>query len=698
MVKVVDIDPRSPHLEEVIKLASANTSNLGFLPKGGFIQRARQRCLLVAFDNDGNFLGYLLYGISQKKMLAYIIHLCVLPEHRKTRVAAHLVQALKDGTKNSFRGIRVHCRRDFEANKIWPNLGFSAVGEIRGRGKKESTLNVWWLDHGHPTLFALIADQTANPKASMDASVIYQLQEHPSSKNEESQSLLADWLRENIELCVTEEIFNEINRHPDKAVRSASRTFARKFPILSGSDDKFQQCRREIRSLFPDPLSESDKSDIRQLARSMAAGADFFVTRDQFLLDNTDEIFKRFGIRIIRPADLIIHQDSLLREAEYQPARLAGSLMKVERVGAMQHPILESVFRAPRGETKHQFSNLLRSCLANPRIAEVSVIRYGEQPVALTALKESAGAEMEVPILRFSSAISPGLGSTLGRHLVQNLIIASVKENRTLTRITDQHLSSCLTDALRENGFFFSRDSWLRINPVGLVTAQELVSELVLWGSQFPTAKEHIDNLRTAISIATSTGNTELLLKAERVLWPVKIRELTLSTFVIPIWPEWAMNLFDPDIGAQDLFGGHLSLIFSVENAYYRASRPRILSAPARILWYVSKRKGNYQGTESIRACSYLDEVVIDKPKRLFAQLRRLGVYEWKDLVKLTKGNTNNEIMAFRFSNTEILPHPISKQTLQEIWTAEMGKNFHIQSPLRIPNDVFSRLYKAACG
>lgn len=698
MVKVVDIDPRSPHLEEVIKLASANTSNLGFLPKGGFIQRARQRCLLVAFDNDGNFLGYLLYGISQKKMLAYIIHLCVLPEHRKNKVATHLVQTLKDITKNSLRGIRVRCRRDFEANKIWPNLGFTALGEIRGRGKKETALNVWWLDHGHPTLFSLIADQITNPKASMDASVIYQLQQRSSSKNEEAQSLLADWLRENIELCVTNEIFNEINRHPDKAVRAVSRSFAHKFPVLSGSDDKFQKYCTELRSLFPDSLSESDKSDIRQLARSISAAVDFFVTRDQFLLDNTDEIFKRFGIRTIRPADLIIHQDSLLREAEYQPARLAGSLMKVERVGAMQRPFLESVFRAPQGETKHEFSNLLRSCLANPRVFEVSVIRYGEQPMALTALKVAAGAEIEVPIFRLSSPISPGLGSTLGRHLVQNLIITSVKEKRTLTRITDQHLSLALTDALRENGFFFSADAWFRVNPVGLVTAQELVSELVLWGSQFPTAKEYIDNLTTAISIATSGGNTGLLLKAERVLWPVKIRELTLPTFIIPIWPEWAMHLFDPDIGAQDLFGGHPSLIFSVENAYYRASQPRILSAPARILWYVSKRRGKYQGTESIRACSYLEEVVVDKPKRLFAQLRRLGVYEWKDLVTLTKGNINNEIMAFRFSNTEILPHPIRKQTLQEIWTAEMGKNFHIQSPLKISNDVFSRLYKAACG
>lgn len=255
-MKVVAIDQQSRYLENVIKLASVNTSSLGFLPKGAFMQAAHRRCLLVALDDQDNFLGYLLYAIAQKKMLAYIVHLCVPLEHRKNKVAAHLVQTLKDITKNSLRGIRVRCRRDFEANKIWPNVGFTALGEIRGRGKKETALNVWWLDHGHPTLFSLITDQITNPKASMDASVIYQLQQRSSSKNEEAQSLLADWLRENIELCVTNEIFNEINRHHDKAVRTASRGFAHKFPVLSGSDDKFQKYCTELRSLFPDSLSE----------------------------------------------------------------------------------------------------------------------------------------------------------------------------------------------------------------------------------------------------------------------------------------------------------------------------------------------------------------------------------------------------------------------------------------------------------
>ncbi len=109
------VDHKSPYFQQVISLARANSATLGFLPKNAFIESAYDRKLLVATDPQGDFLGYLLYQISQKKMLAYIVHLCVRQEHRKTKVATTLVQELKAVTKNALRGIRVRCRRDFEA-------------------------------------------------------------------------------------------------------------------------------------------------------------------------------------------------------------------------------------------------------------------------------------------------------------------------------------------------------------------------------------------------------------------------------------------------------------------------------------------------------------------------------------------------------------------------------------------------------
>jgi len=183
-------------------------------------------------------------------------------------------------------------------------------------------------------------------------------------------------------------------------------------------------------------------------------------------------------------------------------------------------------------------------------------------------------------------------------------------------------------------------------------------------------------------------------LQVERSLWPAKLTDIDIPAFVIPIRPEWAMHLFDPYIASQDLFGGEPSLIFNVENVYYRASRPEVLSAPARILWYVSSGRGKYQGTMSIRASSYLDEVVVDKPKALFSQFRRLGIYRWEDVFNVAKRQVGQDIMAFRFSNTEVFSTPISRDDLREIWREETGGTFHIQTPISIPRQRFFRLYK----
>ncbi len=689
------VDRKSPYFQQVISLARANSATLGFLPKKAFIESAYDRKLLVATDPQGDFLGYLLYQISQKKMLAYIVHLCVRQEHRKTKVATTLVQELKAVTKNALRGIRVRCRRDFEANNIWPSLGFTAIGESRGRGKKETTLTVWWLDYGLPTLFTFIDDleEQSRVKVSMDANVFYKLNKSTTQQTEECKALLADWLTETVELCITNELFNEIDRHPDKGIRAANRSFAQKFRVVSGPENKFQEIYSALRSLFPDRLTTSDKSDIRQIAKSIAAGIQFFVTVDPGLLVRTNKIFEEFGIRVLRPADLILGQDSLIREAEYQPVRLAGALIAVERVRPMEQSLINETFRAPQEETKQQFTDLLNSLLADPHTVEVKIVKDADNLRALIACKRSQQIELEVPIMRVDRGLTSGLASTLIRYVVQDLILTSAKEERVITRVTDQYMPAVAGEALRENGFSLSSGNWVKINLRGVMSAGELLTKLSSLGSQAPWTEKYMHSAATVIETAIAARNTDLLLSAEKALWPVKITEASIPAFIVPIWPEWAMHLFDPGIGSQDLFGGNPNVVFKVENAYYRNSTPRVLSAPGRILWYVSKHTGKYQDTESIRACSYLDDVVIDGPKPLFSRFRRLGVYQWDDLFKLAKGDLETKIMAFRFTNTEILPRSVDKKTLQKVWREELGKNFHIQCPIRIPEKIFFNLY-----
>lgn len=75
------------------------------------------------------------------------------------------------------------------------------------------------------------------------------------------------------------------------------------------------------------------------------------------------------------------------------------------------------------------------------------------------------------------------------------------------------------------------------------------------------------------------------LLQMERMFFPLKIRELEIPTYIIPIRPYWAGQLFDNVISSENLFGAEPDKLWSIENVYYRHTMPITERAPARILW-----------------------------------------------------------------------------------------------------------------
>lgn len=687
MSKIITIDECSRYLEQVIKLGDANKDTLGFLQRGAFIEQAARKQILVALDKDENFLGYLLYGINRRELLVYITHLCAKESQRGKGVATELFNELKRLTKDTFRGIRVRCRRDYEIDSLWEGLGFVAINDMPGRSRHGTTLTVWWFDNGHPTLFTYAYEQRTRSKlkVAIDANVFFQLQEPPNSENEESQSLLVDWLEENIELCLTTEIFNEINRNRSEIERKCSRVFTSRFMTLpSHPDDEFQKISEELQKFFPQTMKESDKSDLRQLARTIVAGTKFFVTRDDILLKKSDQIYKDFEMQIIRPSDLIVRQDSLLREADYRPVRLAGSRIETRRSNSEDRSFLEDTFLVRQGGSKADFRQRLNRCLADPHTFETNIIEDRERPLALIVYGYQTRTEIEIPVFRI---LKDPLSAVLARHLIFQAILTSGKE-KILIKVTEPYLSDDAIDALRENGFVFINGTWMKAKLDIADTSERLASKLISLSIQFPQSSQYFQEMADLLKTAKSANNTRTLLNIERSLQPAKITNLDIPAFIVPIRPEWAMSLFDSEIARQDLFGAMKPrLMFNTENVYYRSAHTKVLSAPGRILWYV--KKGVYHRVMSIRACSYLDEVVIDKAKTLYSRFQNLGVYEWKDVFELAGGNPDQKIMAFRFSNTQIFDEPVP------IYGPNGEKNFNPpQSPVSIPNEHFFHLYQ----
>jgi hypothetical protein len=373
--------------------------------------------------------------------------------------------------------------------------------------------------------------------------------------------------------------------------------------------------------------------------------------------------------------------------------RLAGQI-KIGRVKDEQIPRLENIFRR-EPETKSKFKELLQPLLSNPHTFETKIVQSDGQLLALVVYGRNTQDELEVPVFRL---VPDSLSATLARFLVLRLVLDSSSEQRLLTRIIDPLLSEELMDALQEHSFVLTDNHWIKANLSVVDTTTEWVSKLTVCSQQLPQATQYFQELAKIIEEThTTPENTQRLLNVEKSLWPAKISDIDMPAFMVPIRADWAMQLFDFNIASQDLFGGEPSLLLNVENVYYRACHPspQNLSAPARILWYVSKGTGSYQGGMSIRACSYLDEIIIDKPKVIFSRFRRLGVYQWQDVFKVAKGNLDQEIMAFRFSRTEVFRNPLGKHELENLWLVETGQTFHPpQNPMFIFNPLFFHLYK----
>jgi hypothetical protein len=188
-------------------------------------------------------------------------------------------------------------------------------------------------------------------------------------------------------------------------------------------------------------------------------------------------------------------------------------------------------------------------------------------------------------------------------------------------------------------------------------------------------------------------AKTEAMIEIERLFWPVKITDAAIPTLLIPIRPEWAYSWFDEDLASSTLFGAQKERAFNREGVYYSAARRPGIMMPGRILWYVTKDE-RIPGTGSVRACSRLDDMVVGKPKELYRQFQHLGIYEWTHVYQTAHRDLDTDLLAIRFSDTQLFSKPVSLAELEEITRQEQGIKPPIYAPSPISTDVFVRVYE----
>jgi predicted nucleic acid-binding protein/GNAT superfamily N-acetyltransferase len=655
---------------------------LGFFPEGAFKDYASRGQILCALQGEHTLAGYVAWRPSPGHKIS-VVHLCIEQNQRGKGLAMRLIAELVNRT-SQYRGMGLWCRNDFPASKVWPHIGFVARQEKSGKSKDGDPLTYWWLDYKNDDLFTLAGEeQSVSLSAVLDANVFFDLFK---KTNTETEGLRADWLLDEIRLLVTPELYNEIFRSPDIANRESCRQYGQKFEEVVAKKEEVDAYVNTLESILPSATRIQDRSDIRQMAWAIAGNATSFITRDDYLLGKFDEVYKATGLAIVRPSELIVQVDALIREGQYQRDRLAGTSLHYGRDQNHDEDELAAMFQdADRGERKTDFLDIVRTLRASPEDCVCLTVRDEDnQPLGILGYSSKSNGVLDIQLVRGRKGL---LSASVVRYLLSRALIKELRHIQ-ICSLSDRFFSVSIVDQLPQLGFIQFGDVWVKVVLQGGYSSHQISGILAGLSSIHPHFHSVFSLLRQDLEQSISSSDQPMLYVVERMLWPLEISDLKIPAFIMAIQPGFAQHLFDADIATSDLFGADVNLALNQEAVYYRSPRnDGGLTAPARLLWYVSQNKRVPQSAQ-LRASSRLEEVSVEPAKEAYRQFRRLGVFDRARVIEIAGGNPSSMVMALRFSGTLPLENPISWNLLQKMLR---DNNIHsqLQSPVQIPLELY---------
>jgi len=661
-------------LTDAITLGNDNKRTLGFLPHQAYTQASVGGTLIAVVEN-GHIIAYALYSLPRQ--VVRLTHLCVSAEARGRGLGRLLVETISERHADRF-GITLKCRNDFPANSMWPRLGFRRHGEIPGRSRNRLPLTIWWRDHGHPALFST-AESLGLLRIMLDLNVFIDLESsYDRTEYQESGALAGDWLADQVDLVISSELLAEIGRHPDREEKDKQLRATRKYLTVRTDEQALDAIAAQFQALvlrdegLDLSASPSDVSDARHLAAAALSGVTVIATRDEKFIAWSTRIADATGVRVMRPSDVVVQLDELARAQEYRPVQLEDTEYALTHVRPRSDIELLQFMHDSKGERKSDYLAMIRRFLAQgPRWDRLILRDPGGTAVAffVTGVNET---ELTIPILRVKAQRNE---ETLTRQLLFHIRKHARRVGKSVIRITDSALSDTMSRAVREEGLVNDNASWVGFVVPAYGGAKEVNDELTqaaaLAGLQVPA-------LRPGLSSAIAAD-------LERTLWPVKITDSELPTFLVPIRPEWSAELFGVP---QTLMPRSNTLGVSREHVYYRSPRPRVVSAPARLLWYASGA-GKHGGVAAVIASSRLEEVIAAKPADLHQRFRHLGVWQLEQIGRVARDGV---ALALRFADTEVFPYPVTLRRLKQL-ASQNSQHLSLQSAQRLAPQLFTAVY-----
>lgn len=671
--RVVGVE--DPALWKVIELGDANRKTLGFLPRAGFVEAADRNSIIVAESVD-EVVGYCLYDGSGQ--FIRIVHLCVDRQHRGGGVARLLVSEVEASSLQAY-GIRLKCRRDWPAAGLWPVLGFRPMNEVAGRSRAGHPLTIWWKPlAAPPDLLSPFEEPADEPlRVSLDSNVFSDLHcEDDQQRHRLAAPLALLSGDQRVRLTLPHCAVHEVNQTPDEARRRHLLNAQHSYEVLPHSNDARAVSESLIASLAEGTLDvdPSLRSDAWLVAESIVAKCDVLVTRDESAIQQLGPVaLDRYDLAMMLPSELGDHVRRREASGDYRPVNLAETGVSAERVVTRYWSVaqLDRLLNREDGERKAKFRERLRTVAEAPLEKTqrfVAVAPDGAVVAAWAFSREpsSPRAALRVPLLR----VAPGpFAHTLARQILFSLRKRADDQEAFHIVLDDPLPSADVKQAFPAEGFverpLGGRAAWVCT----------VINEAAPWASIAPVLTDADHRKPLASEQLTLEATSEL----ERRFWPLKITDAPLPTYLIPIRGPFADELLGH---APTLIPRDTALGLSRENVYYRAPSGQP-SAPARILWYSSRRD------RQVVACSRLVEAVIGEPDALHREFKHLGVWKRSQVRAAARGG---RVGAIRFTDTELLPHPVTLEWIRGL--SDEGARLPSQGPRRISVQLFTEIYR----
>ena len=653
------ISPESSHYEQVVALGNANSKTLGHLPYAAIKQAAAEGCVL-AFVEGKEVRGYALFGKRVRTGDISLTHLCADRNSRGRGIARALVEAIVE--RNPHRaGIRLSCRKDYEAHAMWPQLGFRPLGERPGRGRDRLPLVTWWRPIAALALFGEPEMEDGRLVVAVDTNVLLDILEQRDFPA--SLALTADWVAEVAELAVTDESRSELS---DQRPRSAEfESSLGEFGALELSPEAW---RSMFQSLQDDPdVARVGESDLRVAAQASAGGAAYLVSRDDGLLQRSEAIEQLTGLSVVRPEDFLLRLQGLGGEHGRQARTIAASGLTVTTASKMPSNAELSRYCHQRlGEPSADLRRRLSMVTGNPSGRIEQLVSDSGEPLALGAVyRDEAGAR--ITALRCTAGAQ---SYAAARQMVHHLR-AIVAEGGPAAIVVDDLTPAPVDQALRDEGF----------KPEGSAWRAAVDTRVFAPGDPLPQDLEDIGWDRL---------NAHLVRDYERFAWPSKVFSGIVASYAVPIKPEFARVILGYEEPQGRLIEMNRGAAAARDNVYYRS--PRSFECPARLIWWVSG--GGPLG--GVRALSWLDEAETGHPRRLHRKYHNYGVLDERQVVGAASASRRDgqlEATAMVLSQTEVFPAPVSIARSRQLCDSMNTPGF-FQTAQRIDEDAAHRFYE----